>query len=886
MSPQRTIAHYRITSKLGEGGMGEVWRATDTRLHRDVAIKILPERFAGDTQRMTRLSREAQVLASLNHPNIAAIYGVEEHAIVMEFVEGKTLAERIAAGRLPLDAALAIAMQIAAALEAAHSRGIIHRDLKPANIKILPDGRCKVLDFGLAKVSRGGESEVSDSTQTLSMTQEGAILGTPSYMAPEQARGDPVDKRADIWAFGAVLYEMLTGERPFRGRTSSDVMAAVLSQEIDWTAVPARTRRLLRSCLERDPGRRLRDAGDIGLLLEDPPEPAASRSGGVRIAIAALGVAAMVLAVLLWRATRNHSQPQGLLRFDADLGPDAVDNSGEGSVVVLSPDGTRFAYMVRPPGRPIQIATRLLDQAAPVLLQGTEGTHAPFFSPDGQWIGFFAGGKLKKVPVRGGPVVTLCNIVQSRGAWWGADGYIITNLSAGSGLYRVPEAGGDPQRLTAPEATGEATHRWPQLLPGGQAVLFTGHTITANYDEANLEVLSLKSGKWGVVQRGGYFGRYVPTGHILYVNQSALYAVPFDLDRLRVRGAPVPLLDDVDGNRNNGNGRFDVRNGMLVYVSNRNLPARWPVAWIDQTGRLETIPLDPGEYSAPRISPDGGRLALAAAQSGGGSDIEVYDFQRQTTMRLTFTHNNTRPVWTPDGKHIVFTTESARSIALRWMRADGTGGSTTLMEDKNEIDPWSFSPDGRLAFAWLAADSSYHLWTLPLDLHDPDQPKASQPQPFLRSSFQEMQPAFSPDGRWIAYVSAQPGASGIYVSGFSPAGGGDPPKWQISPGGSSPVWSRNGHELFYQGDGKMMVVSYTEGKDSFTADKPRPWSSRPAPAIRNDCCDTWYVDLSPDAQRFIVFPMPELARGPGRSVHAEVLLNFLDYLRQRVPVSK
>jgi serine/threonine-protein kinase len=877
MTPPFTIAHYRIISKIGQGGMGTVYRATDTKLDREVAIKLLPEAFVHDSGRLARFSREAKVLAALNHPNIAAIYGVEECALVMELVEGETLV-----GPLPLATALDYARQIADALDYAHEKGIVHRDLKPANIKVTPEGVVKVLDFGLAKAASDGVGTASESspTVTLDETEAGAILGTARYMAPEQARGKPVDKRADIWAFGVVLYEILTGKQLFQGETMSDTIAAVLTLEPDWDAVPSRAQRLLQRCLERDPRKRLRDIGDFGLLVEEWPAtiPVSRRWRGPA-AVGALVIVSMALAGMLWRA--NRVEPHPLMRFDADLGPDAVDGSPSGSEIAISPDGSRLAYMVRLRGGSSGIVTRLLDQTDPTPLPGTEDGSRPFFSPDGQWLGFFAASKMKKISIHGGAVAALCDAPGSRGASWGPDGYIVASLTLGGGLFRVPDGGGRPQPLTDPAATNEATHRWPQVLPGGRAVLFTGHATTANYDEANIEVLSLESLKWRIVHRSGYHGRYVPTGHLLYINRSTLYAVPFNLKRMEEQGAPVPLLGDVAGNRSNGTGQFDSHNGMLVYYSNRFAPKNWPVVWIDRQGRQQAIPLDPGRFSAPRISPDGMRLAMTVAHEGG-TDIEVYDFRRQTMTRITFTQNNSHPVWAPDGKHLVFITESSRSLAIRWVRADGAGEARTLFEDKNELIPWSFSPDGHLAFTWLVTDAAYHLWTLRLDLHDPDNPRAGPPAAFVHTRFSISDAAFSPDGRWIAYRSGEPPA-GIYVRRFPPAAGDNSAKWQVSVGGTDPAWSRTSRELFYEKDGRFMVVNYSAGQDSFSVEKERAWSYEPLPMMVRAGSDTWRNDVAPDGKRFLVLPMPEQNREAASTIHAFVLLNFFDELRRRVP---
>ncbi len=438
--------------------------------------------------------------------------------------------------------------------------------------------------------------------------------------------------------------------------------------------------------------------------------------------------------------------------------------------------------MARGPGGKQQLATRLLDQAQATLLPGTENAADPFFSPDGQWIGFFADGKMKKISVQRGAAVPLCDAPDARGASWGEDGSIIVTLTQGGGLSRVPE-GGTPQAITKPGQTGEATHRWPQVLPGGQAVLFTGSTVIGNYEDANIEVLSLKTGQWKVVQRGGYFGRYLATsngaGHLVYVHQGTLFAAGFALDRLEVRGTPAPLLEDVAGNPALGGGQYDIsRNGTLVYLSGKSSTASWPVAWMDNTGKTQPLLAVPGQYFSPRFSPEGKRLALAAGPFGGG-DIQVYDWQRDTMTRLTFTQANLFPVWTPDGKHIAFQFRSPSGYSIRWVRADGAGESQLLLESKGELRPYSFSPDGqRLAFAELGVDTAFDLWTLPLDVSDPEHPKPGKPELFLQTPFNEREPAFSPDGRWIAHASNESRCTcGLLrvVLPLGPASGRSPP---------------------------------------------------------------------------------------------------------------
>jgi Tol biopolymer transport system component len=857
------LGPYRITGLLGAGGMGEVYRAVDTRLKRAVAIKVAKENFG------ERFQREARAIAALNHPNICTLYDVGPNYLVMELIEGKPLK-----GPLALDQVLQYAAQICDALDAAHRKAIIHRDLKPGNILVTKQG-IKLLDFGLARMA-APESDPP-------LTHPGDVMGTPAYMAPEQREGKLGDARSDIYAFGCVLYEMLTGERVGQERTPVE---------------PAALEGVLRTCLEKDPEDRWQSARDVKRALALPAMPALAPSApaapsvraGFKLpwAVAAVAtISTLALGVVHWRPTHPAERP--LMRFSVDLGPEAVE--GPHITAAISSGGTRLAFVARGPGGKEQLATRLLDQAKATLLPGTENAVDPFFSPDGQWIGFFADGKMKKISVQGGAAVTLCDAPDARGGSWGEDGSIIVNLISysGIGLSRVPAAGGTPQAITKPGDKGENAHRWPQILPGGQAVLFTGNTVNGVYDEASIEVLSLKTGQWKTVQPGGYFGRYLPSGHLVYLHQGTLFAVGFDVDRLEARGTPAPLLEDVAASAGSGGGQFDVaRNGTLVYLGGKSSTASWQVAWMDNTGKTKPLLAEPGQYSSPRFSPDGNRLALVV-RSAGGDDIQVYDWQRDRMTRLTFTQRNVRPVWTPDEKHIAFQFRSPGANSMQWIRADGAGEAQPLLESKQlNLAPYSFSPDGqRLAFTELHLDTSTDLWTLPLDVTDPEHPKPGKPELFLRTRFNQSEPAFSPDGNWVAYKSNESGRDEVYVRPFpggSPSGSG---KWQISTGGGRyPIWSRSGRELIYKTltpDNRIMVGAYTAKGDSFVPDKPRPWSNT---QIFEPYLGLWNLDLAPDGKRFAVFPRPEATSEHKGSVHVTVLLNFFDELRRRVPVGK
>jgi Tol biopolymer transport system component/predicted Ser/Thr protein kinase len=883
MSPQHFIAHYRITSRLGKGGMGEVWRATDTKLNREVAIKFLPDAFAADANRMARFAREAQVLASLNHPNIAAIYGVEERALIMELIPGPTLAERIAQGPIPTEESLGIARQIAEALQYAHERGVIHRDLKPANIKVTPEGRAKVLDFGLAKAltaETAADDPASSPTLTMNATVAGVIMGTAAYMAPEQARGKVVDKRVDIWAFGVVLYEMLTGQTLFAGEGVSDTLAALLTKEPDLGHVPAQVRDLLRSCLEKDPKRRLRDIGDAWRLVNEKADivPARGRSEylgrALRLVAMAMTMVALVLAIALWRATRPVDHL--LTRLTVDLGAQLVSSTGirqNHNSLAISPDGHRLVFRTGGPEVAARLATRTLDEPEALVLPGTESGHDPFFSPDGQWIGFFARNGLSKVSVLGGAPINLCTSANvSQGASWTKDGTIVASLSAASGLVTIPDTGGAPQPLTRLRP-GEGTHRWPQVLPGGKAVLFTAAASTGNMEDAVIKAADLKTGTTKTIHRGGYYGRYLPGGYLVYVHRGVLFGVRFDPDSLHENGTPVPLLSDILGDSGSGAGQFDVSgapsgSGALIYVAGNAAAQAWTLTWLDGAGKTTPLITIPGIYFNPVFSPDGRSLALVAGPAGG--DVFVYDLDRKRMMQLTFDGASDRAVWAPDGKHIV-----ARSNAsgLWWIRADGAGQPQLLNTPRSAI-PWSISPNGRrLAYWEINPTTASDIDILPLDTSDPDHPKPGKPEPFLHTAANEAFPVFSPDGRWIAYRSDELGVNEIWVQPASGGGG----KWKISSGGGLyAVWARNGRQLFYESaDNRIIIVEYTVDGDSFVPGEHRVWYDHPlfSPGRQN-------LTLASDDKRFAVFKAPEASQTPTRVV---LLLNFFDWLKRKIP---
>jgi serine/threonine-protein kinase len=603
--------------------------------------------------------------------------------------------------------------------------------------------------------------------------------------------------------------------------------------------------------------------------------------------IAVLSLAVAVISVaLLWRATRPADRP--MTRFSVDLGSEAIRGraaSGEFFNPVISPDGTRFVFPAKAADGVERLAIRRLDQSRVTVLAGTEGAVDPFFSPDGQWIGFFAGQKLKKIPLQGGGVVSLCNTAAvGRGASWGEDSAIIANLD-GYHLFRVPAVGGEPQIIGKPEQHGERGWRWPQVLPGGENVLFTG--VVANsgaaLDSANVEVLSLKSGRVKVVRRGGFFGRYLPSGHLIYIRQETLYGVPFDLGRLETHGAPAALVEDID---RTGRPSFS-RTGTLLYASATAGVA--PLAWLDSAGKSQQV-VSPsinrsGQQESPRLSPDGNRLALSVA-----GDLFVHDLQRHTATRLTFDAAlNWQPVWTPDGQQIVYGSHVPANdgeFGIWWIRADGSSPPQKLFGERAPLHVFSISSDGRnLAFVRTGQDSGFEIWTLPLDRNDPEHPKSGKPEPFARESLSQIDPVFSPDGRWIAYVYTNGAGQGgqVIVRAFpsEPSAG----RWPVSEsesGAHFPVWSRNSRELFYLNfDNRIMVVRYTANEHSFVPEKPRQWS--PAPLFRPTNNALWNFDLAPDGRRFVVLTPPESRSQEPATVHATILLNFFDELRRLLP---
>ncbi|MBD3853049.1 MAG: protein kinase, partial [Acidobacteria bacterium] len=701
----RTLGHYRIVEKIGEGGMGVVHRAHDERLDRDVAVKVLPEAVAQDADRLARFEREAKLLASLSHQNIATLFGLEEqdgHSfLIMELAEGETLAERIKRGPIPVDDALDYARQIAKGLEAAHEYGIIHRDLKPANVMVSPEGKVKVLDFGLAKAfdpeasgPMSPESLAESPTLTADLTRGGVLLGTAPYMSPEQARGKAVDKRTDIWSFGCVLYETLTGRRAFCGESTSDCLAALLEREPDWEELPPRTpilvRSLLKRCLRKDAAKRLHDIADARLEIEEAvtepdwasteqagqPEP--TFGDGMRAAWPAVVAAVVVgalLATAVWKLPKTSAKASGrLARVALSLPTDVTINAVDGQPnLAISPDG-RWVGFAGENGGASQLYRRDLEQFDAIPMPGTEGGFHPFFSPDGRWVGFFAGGKLKKVPLAGGPPQIVADAPRPWGASWGPDGTIVFNRRFGQGLWRVPSTGGTTEGLASPDLErGDSWILWPEFLPDGQSVLFTNSRgLTA--DESQIEVLDLESRARKTVIEDGSYARYVPTGHLVFGRGGGIHVVAFDVERREVTGPSVPVPEPIFYDFESGLPHLALSTtGSLAFIPGGGTPRRQLVS-VDLEGRETPLIEARRCFAYPRFSPDGERLAFNTTEPGD-TNIWVLNLSTGTQTKLTLEGSNNFPIWTPDGERVTFQSRRGGVGGIYWKRADGSGES-------------------------------------------------------------------------------------------------------------------------------------------------------------------------------------------------------------------
>jgi hypothetical protein len=893
--PGRRLGPYEILSAIGAGGMGEVYRARDTRLGRIVAIKVLPTHLADRSELRERFEREARTVASLNHPHICTLFDIGRQDgtdyLVMEYLEGETLTQRLQKGPLPLEQVLQYAIEIADALDKAHRKGVTHRDLKPGNIMLTKTGT-KLLDFGLAKLKQ----EVAPANAQLSqlptasdpLTAKGSIVGTLQYMAPEQLEGKEVDARTDIFAFGAVVYEMATRKRAFEGKTQASVISAIMSSDPPPMSslqpmTPPALDRVVKRCLAKDADERWQSANDLTNELKWVAEgisPASAESAtpvarnrmlrrwGLAAGLAGLVVLGITLRSLI-------STPPALARPTARLlvelpatEPLALGPNLE--PIALTPDGSRLAYVARR-GGVTQLFMRSIDSFDAKPIPGTEGATNAFFSPDGQSVGFVTasagpeGAELKKLSLGGGAPLTISSVIADRGASWGPDDTIIFTPYTNSGLFRVPAAGGMPKPLTVPDhKAGEYGHLWPQILPGGKAVLFTIWAGVGGINRARIAVLSLKTGERRVLIEGASYARYVPSGQILYARAGGLLAVPFDLQRLEVTGAPVSILEGVEMDTNLGAAYFSTsEDGSLAYVPGGLRGINAALVWVDRKGTVQPLPTPSRGYDTPRISPDGLRLAVGINDTNPG--LWIYDLSRGSLTRLIEAGViSPYPSWTPDGKRLTFKAPIGDPFNIYWMPADGSGAPERLTTGESILWPGTWSPDARVLTFSSLDPTSAGIWILKLE-------GDRKPEPFERTK-NAAGGIFSPDGRWIAYVSTESGRPEIHVRPYPGPGG----KWQISTdGGGQPVWNRNGRELFYRNGDKMMAVDITT-QPTFSAGKPTllfegRYLSGGSPLAN--------FDVSADGQRFLMIKASEEA--PPTQIN--VVLNWFEELKRRVP---
>jgi len=875
---------YEIIGEIGAGGMGQVYRARDTKLGRDVAIKALPDLFASDPERLARLQREAQVLASLNHPNIAQIYGLEEssgiRALVMELIPGEDLAARIARGPVPVAEALRIATQIADALEAAHEQGIIHRDLKPANIKVSDDGVVKVLDFGLAKALAPESSASPDAMQsptlTARATQLGVILGTAAYMSPEQAKGKPVDRRADMWAFGVVLYEMLTGRRAFDGGDISEVLASVIKDAPPLDKLPpdtpAAVRRLLQRCFQKERRERLADAATARMEISEALAAAAPSAAPLAAApprrrldpvtiAGAIGLAALAGVLAWWLKPTPATPALPIARASVVLPANMSWTRLTQHVIAVSPDGTRVGFIANS-----QLYVRRLDQFDATVISSVRDPSEVFFSWDNEWVGFFAEGKLQKVALTGGTPMTICNTGNLTGAHWAPDNTIVFSL-AGQ-IMRVPAASGTPETIV--KRIDNDRLGSPQLLPGGRAVLFSTVSGGKPWDEGEIVVEQLDTHERTVILRGGSDARYVAAGFLVYGRASDLFAVPFDLATLKTRGAPVPLVNGVASAIAGLTPayQFGISDaGHLAYVSGAAV-ADLQLMWIGRDGHETVIATEPGA-SYPRVSPDGTKIAFMGTVAGN-SDIFIRERARNARSRLTFDPaRDLAPVWTHDSKRIVYASARDTGQNLYVQSADGTGTTERLTTSPNDQYPYAITSDNQtVIYIELSPETSYDIYSVSLT-------GDRKPKPLLATQFDERRPSLSHDDKWMVYQSNESGAFELFVRPFPNVDSG---RWQVSVGGgSSPLWASNGKEIYYrQGQSIMRVGVQTT---------PEVVPGIPAKfydvTLPNDAAGMTYA-IAPDGSVVAIKP-PSGATGP---LEYRIVLNWIEDVKARVKVER
>ncbi len=899
-----TLGHYQIAERLGEGGMGIVYRAEDTRLHRHVAIKVLPDEFAQDAERLARFEREAQLLASLNHPNVAAIHGLEESGgkrfLVMELVDGQTLAQRLQKGPLPVGEALRVCHRIAEGLEAAHEKGVIHRDLKPANVMITADEKVKILDFGLAKaLACESQADATHSpTITEAMTQAGTILGTAAYMSPEQAKGKPADRRADIWAFACILFECLTGKAAFKGETLTETLAKILEGTPDWNLLPAATpwwtKDLLHRCLQRNLRERLQHIGDARIEIGESgvrdafsmeKAPAPRRFSPVWL-VAYMG-AALLAGLLIDRVLTWYFHPPSAAAVVTSTitiepghwldGMRAMQRPSR-TAMVISGDGRFIVYSASEENPAPQATPRLflrrMDQSEAKAIAGTEGGINPFLSPDDRWVGFWADRKLKKIPVEGGVATTLCDAASIFGANWGHHSIVFADGIA-SGLSSITAEGGQPATLTRPDPKREETsHRLPFWLPNGTAVLFT--VMRQGWDsQPSVALLRLATGEWHVLLHDAADARYVPTGHLVFLRQGTLMAVQFDPARQEVIGQPSPLAENVMQAFFNhfiyhtAAGQFSVSaTGSLVYAAGGIAPDRKnSLEWVDQRGVEEPVTDLRFPFSSPRLSPDGHRIAYVAL--GREGQVWIYDLTRGTNSRLTREGRATFEIWAPDGKRILFSWQKSLAPNLFWQPYDGSSPMERVTTSECNQHPGAWSSDGKTVALteWHPADTLHDIavWDA----------RSGRVTPFLNSPFSEKFPEFSPDGRWIAYTSDESNRNEVYVRPFPGPG----LKQQISSdGGTEPLWARDGKQLFYRNQQSQFWVVDVRTEGGFATSRPRLLFEKLGFSSGDPIRD---YDLSLDGKRFLMVKLDQ--RNPTPVTEMILVQNWFEELKRLVP---
>ena len=871
LEPGTSLGPYEIIALIGAGGMGQVYKARDTRLDRTVAIKIVSEGFT------ERFEREARAVAAFNHPNICQLYDVGPNYLVMELIDGEPVK-----GPLPVAKAVACANQILDALAAAHKKGIVHRDLKPANILVTKQG-VKLLDFGLAK-KEGPVRNSGDSTVTAALTGNNQIVGTLQYMAPEQLQNEAADARSDLFAFGCVLYEMLSGRRAFAADSAASVIGAILHRDPAPLDLAPPLDRVIRRCLAKDPDQRFQSARDLqynlALALESDA-PAASKSA-TRSPLPVISAAALALlaALAFWAPWRSAPVPVPAISISDEFpaGYELATVPFGSRMFALSPDGARLAASLRGPDRKIRIQTRLLRESTWKQLDGTEGGLFPFFSPDGAWIGFVAENRLRKIPAAGGTPVELCPESNNgfRGASWAGDGNIYYSAIT-DGMRRVASTGGPSQPLGKQESAAVRGF-WPQILPGGKAVLFTESAF--NIDSSNIAVLSLDTGAVKTILQGGFSAVYLRTpdggGKLLYMHESSLLAAPFNLSRLTTEAGPQLLVDGVASGNNSGGYFAASTTGILAYAAGRPERKRpSTISWLDRSGSASPLDSAPALYSNPRLSPDGKLIAFTVA-TASNNDLWVKALDRDTPTRLTFLQG--RPdwaIWTPDSKSILF---SAPSGDLYWVDADGSGAAEMVAKGAFVLQGLAtFSGDAKkLVFSHTRrGGGDFEIATAPIE-GEKGHRKLGPVEPFLSMTFDQRHPAISPDGKWIAYDSVEAGAVEVYVQPYPSLSG----KWRVSNGGGlRPIWFRNSREILYHNPstGRAMVVSYAANGSEFKPGRPELWSDTP---LQGNPVFQFY-DLAPDGKRLAVVGLNDEIALPKPPTSIRFLINWPAELTHR-----